>query len=346
MGQETHVRPLLESETRELNLAQRRQVWASEAVTATQEPMLVILMSVVLYFALVASPHSLPTMLVMVFLFSRLAGRIGQAQVAYQGVTLGEAAFWSLRESIELAESQAEPHDAGQDPPPLESGIAVEDVSFGYGPEPVLSGATLQIPAGKLVALVGPSGAGKTTIADLIVGLYRPQRGRILIDGVPLERLDIARWRNRIGYVPQEMFLFHDTIFENLTLGDHSIDRAAVEEALIAAGAWDFISRLPQGLDTVMGERGARLSGGQRQRVAIARALVRKPSLLVLDEVTTALDPRTESEICATLRNLRGSVTILAISHQSALKESADLVYRLEGGKAYEERVAGVIAIA
>jgi ATP-binding cassette, subfamily C, bacterial len=130
------------------------------------------------------------------------------------------------------------------------------------------------------------------------------------------------------------MFLFHDTLYNNLTVGDESVPESDVRDALAAAGALDFVERLPDGLQSVMGERGARLSGGQRQRIAIARALVRKPRLLILDEVTTSLDPATEASICDTLRGLRGKVTILAVSHQPAIMAAADIVYTIGGGNA------------
>jgi ATP-binding cassette subfamily C protein len=196
-----------------------------------------------------------------------------------------------------------------------------------------LNGVSLEIPAGGFVGIAGASGAGKTTIADLIIGLVHPQQGSILIDGVSLAEIDLTAWRKQVGYVPQEMFLFHDTIYNNVVLGDTSISRAEVEEAIRAAGAREFVSRLPDGIDTVIGERGGRISGGERQRIAIATALVRKPKLLVLDEVTTALDSKTEAEICATLRNLSGQVTIVAISHQPALMNEAHSLYRIEAGR-------------
>jgi ATP-binding cassette subfamily C protein len=203
----------------------------------------------------------------------------------------------------------------------------------------VLDDVSLEIPAGRLTALVGPSGAGKTSVADLVIGLVRPSRGAVLVDGVPLGRIDLRRWRSWIGYVPQELFLLHDTVFVNVTLGDPDLGPADVWRALREAGAAEFVERLPQGLDTVVGERGSLLSGGQRQRIAIARALVRRPRLLLLDEATTALDPETEAAVCASVARLRGEMTILAISHEPALVEMADRVWRIENGAA--KRVDG-----
>ena len=135
-----------------------------------------------------------------------------------------------------------------------------------------------------------------------------------------------------IGYVPQDTILLHDSIFSNVTLGETCFSKEDVEQALKAAGAWNFISEMPEGVQTVVGERGAKLSGGQRQRIAIARALVHRPQLLILDEATSALDPATEAAICQTLKELRGQLTILAISHQSALVEVADRVYQITAG--------------
>jgi len=135
-----------------------------------------------------------------------------------------------------------------------------------------------------------------------------------------------------IGYVPQETFLLHDTVLQNVTLGDANLTEADAEEALIAAGAWDFVKALPTGMHSSVGERGAALSGGQRQRIAIARALAHRPRLLILDEITSALDPDSEAAICCTLQWLRGQLTILAISHQPAIVQAAESVYRLERG--------------
>jgi ATP-binding cassette, subfamily C, bacterial len=302
-------------------------------VHATREPVLAVLLSIVLYAVLSTSPQSFASVLVIAFLFIRLAGQISQAQVYYQDLALGEAAFWSIHESIELANSQCESVRGTLPSPPLQDSLILDNVTFSYGGHSVLDRVCLEVPAGQFVALIGASGSGKTSIADLIAGLYWPDGGKILVDGVPLEEIDLATWRERIGYVPQDAFLLHDTTFQNIGMGDLSISRGDVEDALEAAGARAFAMQLPHGLDTVLGERGARLSGGQRQRVAIARALARRPRLLILDEVTAALDPETEAAICDTLQQLRGSVTILAISHQPAMMEVADIVCRLDHGR-------------
>jgi ATP-binding cassette subfamily C protein len=209
----------------------------------------------------------------------------------------------------------------------------MNSVSFAYAGRAVLNNVSIELPAGSFSALLGPSGSGKTTFADLLTGLLRPQRGDIWMDGVPLAQIDIRSWRGMIGYVPQENLLLHDTILKNITLGEETISASEVETALRAAGAWAFVAQMPKGVHSVVGERGSMISGGQRQRIAIARALVKRPKLLILDEATTALDPKTEKEICTTLQQLKGQITILAISHQTTVVECADWAYRLKDGE-------------
>jgi ATP-binding cassette, subfamily C, bacterial len=334
MAREAHLQPLLEAETRDLNLAQRRQVLASGVLSSFNEPLLVLVLALGLFAVMTFGTVSFGALLVMAFLFHRLVGRIQILQNHYQSLAVSESAFWSLFGSVRDAESHAERSRGHGEPPPLREGIEIEDVEFSYGDTKVLEGVSMQIPAGQFTTITGPSGAGKTTIADLLLGFYAPDAGAILIDGVPLSDIDLVAWRHMIGYVPQEMLLFHDSIMRNVTLGDDRITEREVEGALRKAGAWDeFVSGLPDGVHTVVGEHGARLSGGQRQRIAIARALVSNPRLLLLDEVTTALDPVTEAAICDTLRGLGGEVTIVSISHQPAMREVADVVYRLEHGQ-------------
>jgi ATP-binding cassette, subfamily C, bacterial len=332
MGREGQIQPLLETETRELNEAQRKQVLATGVMTAFQEPLLVLALAIGIYVAVSLGVVSFGALLVLAFMFQRLVSRIQILQTHYQSLAVSESAFWSLVTSVEAATAQAERVTGTVEPPLVEEGIEFRDVHFGFGSHRVLQGVSLTIPAGEFVAVEGPSGSGKTTLADLLLGFYQPDAGEIFVDGVPLSEINLGAWRRMIGYVPQEMLLFHSSIAENVTLGDASIPESDVIEALRAAGAWDFVSQMEDGIHTIAGEHGTRLSGGQRQRIAIARALVHKPRLLLLDEVTTALDPATERSICETLSALAGQVTVVAISHQTAMREVADAVVRLEHG--------------
>jgi len=332
MALERHVLPLLEAETEDYYRAQQKEVLASETLNSFQEPLMVGALAFGLFTVLSFTATPFAVVMVLSVLFYRLVGSMNQLQQRYAGMVVGENRFWSIMGHIDRAEAAVEHRPGKDNPPKLKEGIELRNVSFSYGEVPVLNGINLTIPAGSFVALLGPSGAGKTTLADLVIGLLRPTHGEILVDGVDLQKIDHVKWRGKLGYVPQDLLLFHDSILRNVTLGNEEIDRAEVERALRAAGAWRFVTTLPEGMDTVVGERGGRLSGGQRQRIAIARALVGKPQVLVLDEATTALDPDTEAEICQSLLALRGKVAILAISHQPAMREVADVSYEVNYG--------------
>ena len=332
MGRENLADGVLAAQTLELNAATRRLVVAREGRKAIQQPIIAILMAAGTYVGVVLWNLPMSTVLVLMILLSRVLFNFGKVQADYQDLVGYESFYWSLRRTLDEAAREVE-QLGGTVPPTLEREIAIEHVDFAYAGAPVLHDCSLQIPFGSFASIVGPSGAGKTTLIDLVVGLVRPQRGRILLDGVDLEEVELHAWRRMIGYVPQENLLLHDTVERNVTLGDAEVGPADVEYALRAAGAWPFIASLPEGVRTVVGERGARFSGGQRQRIMIARALAHRPRLLILDEATASLDPATEAAVCETLAGLRGQVTILAISHQRALVEAADRVYRLEKGR-------------
>jgi ATP-binding cassette subfamily C protein len=331
MARERQSDAVLTDTTRRLNRALQKQVLSKAALGSLQEPILTVFLVLLLYVALVYWNQSLTAMIAMVFFIGKILKQIEKIQKEYVNLAEYESAYWSLVEKIDKAREAREVL-AGDRHPSFKHAIRMDSVSFTYDTREVLKDVSLEIPAGSFVTLIGPSGSGKTTVADLLIGLLRPQKGDIWIDGVPLAQIDIRRWRAMIGYVPQENLLMHDTILKNITLGDETIGEIEVEKALRAAGAWDFVQDTAKGIHTIVGERGSVLSGGQRQRIAIARALVTHPHLLILDEATTALDPKTENEICATLATLKGGITILAISHQSALLENADLAYRVQGG--------------
>lgn len=335
MGSEGRVSKLLKWEIGSLEQSMRRVVAAREAMAAFQEPVAIIALAIGIYVLIDLWAGRLETLVVIAVLFSRTVQHINKIQKEQQALGDNLAALQFIQSILQGATGAEETRRSGV-APTFSGQIRLQNVEFAYDDNPVLREVTLTIPAGYLVVLTGPSGSGKTTIADLICGLLEPRSGEVLIDGRPLRDLDLPRWRQMIGYVPQETFLFHDTLFANVTLGDPAFKHQDVERALRAAGAWDFVKELPQGLDTIVGERGTRFSGGQRQRISIARALVRGPNLLVVDEATSAVDPKTEAAICETLRQLSGQVTILAISHQTRMIEAADLIYAVEGGTAHK----------
>ncbi len=333
MALEDLVVPILEHETEELNLAQRLRVQATEGLKLFQEPMITIFIAVGLWAALRLSDSPFSSVLILAFLFYRLLRMVNSVQTRFQTIVGGESAFFLLQATMAEAERQREQFTGTLPPPPLEKGVSLQDVVFRYDERPVLDGASFDVPAGSFVALIGPSGSGKTTAADILLGLYRPEEGEVFVDGVPLADIHLLSWRQKVGYVPQDTLLFNDTLLRNVTLGDERFTADDVEEALRSADAWDFVAARPEGLQVGVGEGGGKLSGGQRQRIAIARALLRRPKLLILDEATTSLDPETEQAICRTLEKLKGKVTIMAISHQRALREIADVVYFIEEGR-------------
>lgn len=340
MGRQALLGPLLVRETRLLDRSMRGEVISKEGLKALQEPLLVGGLAVGLYVALESWKLAPATLLMLGLLFVRTLSVANRVQKDYQVLAARESAYRSLRAAIREARSHHEPPHGGR-APRLEEGIRFEGVDLSYGETRVLREVSLEIPAGRITTLVGPSGAGKTSIADLAVGLVRPTHGVVRVDGVPLDELDREAWRRGIGYVPQEMLLIHDSILINVSLGEPGIGEKEVRRALQDAEAEGFVDRLPEGLHTRVGERGSLLSGGQRQRLAIARALVHRPRLLVLDEATTSLDPETEAALCRTVARLRGEMTILAISHQAALVGAADVVYRVQEGRVRREDAAG-----
>lgn len=333
MAREELADTVLATDAKKLNIALRKAVFSKAALPAVQEPMFTLLLAGCIFATMVLWQQPLSTLLILGLILVRVLDSLGKVQKEYQKVVAHESAYRSLQRTIDNASRTAEPSRGGT-PIHLTNHIRLVGVYQAYDESPVLTDLNLEIPAGSFTTLIGPSGAGKTTIVDVVTGLLHPQAGEVCIDDVPLSQIDVRHWRQQIGYVPQDNLLLHDTVLRNITLGDPALCPEDAEYALRAAGAWEFVESFPTGMETIVGERGMRLSGGQRQRIMIARALAHRPRLLILDEATTALDPQTEAAICATLRQLVGDMTILAISHQSALLDVADRVYRIEHGTA------------
>lgn len=220
--------------------------------------------------------------------------------------------------------------------------MVMDNIGFYYDntTEPVIAELTVSIPKGKTVAFVGSTGSGKTTLVDLIVGLLHPQEGNIRIDEKILDIDNARSWQQQIAYVPQEVFLFDDTVTRNIAIGlnDDEVDQARLEKAASIANVHDFIStELTDGYETVIGERGVRLSGGQRQRLGLARALYRHPNVLILDEATSALDSITEHAVIDALRESTKDLTIIVIAHRLSTVRHADCIYLLEHGRLVAE---------
>ncbi|NHM29250.1 ABC transporter ATP-binding protein [Neobacillus terrae] len=222
----------------------------------------------------------------------------------------------------------------------IKQGMECKDVYFRYNREQqtyALHKINLQFPANRLTAIVGRSGAGKSTLIDLLMGLNKPERGEVLIDGKALSSENLLSLRRSISYVPQDPFLFNATIRENLLIIDQNASEVQIWEALEFAEAAGFVRKLPNGLDTIIGERGIKLSGGERQRLVLARAILRKPSILVLDEATSALDTENESKIQEAIERLKGTMTIIVIAHRLSTIRNADQVVVLDQGEIIQQ---------
>jgi ATP-binding cassette subfamily C protein len=336
MARENLSEFMLEKKTKRLNKALQKQVLNKEILKAVQELMAMLFLAAGFYLLMVSWQMPLASVMVLAFLVARLLKQFNKVQERYQEMVIYESAYWSIKDTINNMIQEREILE-GQRSPSFEREIRLKNVNFTYEKESVLRDVSLRFPAGRITAITGSSGSGKTTIVDLIIGLLRPQKGEVWVDDLPLIEIDLKQWRRLIGYIPQETILLHDTVMNNITLGDPELTEQDVKGALQAAGAWDFVANMPQGIHSLVGERGGKLSGGQRQRIVIARAIVHKPKLLILDEATSALDPNSEAEVCETLRQLRGELTILAISHQTALAKIADKTYRISDGKIVAE---------
>jgi len=249
-----------------------------------------------------------------------------------QSLAAARRIFEVLDAPMEVVEgTQGQPFAVPQD------ALRFENVTFEYDPDvPVLHDVSLEVPAGHVVALVGPSGAGKSTMVDLVPRFLEPTQGRVSLDGVALEELDLASLRGNVGVVSQEVILFHDTVAANIAFGARGVSRERVVDAARTANAHEFIDALPKGYDTVIGERGLQLSGGQRQRLAIARAVLKNPPILILDEATSALDSESERAVQEAMQRLVVGRTTLVIAHRLSTIQAADRIVVLHEGRIIE----------
>jgi ATP-binding cassette, subfamily C, bacterial len=299
----------------------------------------VIILSVILFVSV--QVLSIPTagLLLLLFLFARVMPKFSNIQQSFQSFINMLPSYNRVMEMQRRCEAEAEPKTVGIKKFKLQHIIRFEQVSFSYDAQansPVISNLNLIIKAGETTAIVGPSGAGKSTIADLVMGLIAPNQGRIIVDGMELNPQGMKLWRDQIGYVPQDTFLFHDTLRTNLLWAKPDAKEEEINQSLKFAAAEEFVSGLFKGLDTILGDRGVLISGGERQRLALARALLRKPSLLILDEATSSLDSENEKRIQNAIAKLHGHMTILLISHRLSTIRGADMIHVIEEGRLVE----------
>jgi ABC-type multidrug transport system fused ATPase/permease subunit len=312
-----------------------REAWRHLYIAQTVGPAIVqaalLLLAVVGLAILVWSNASNPTAYVASILLLYRSSQYARAlQSAIQSLTIAGPFLARIDEQVEQFDTASEP--AGHDAMPALAEIGLCDVTFGYGDghAPVLDRVSMSIQRGEIVGLAGRSGAGKTTIVDLLLRLERPQHGELLLNGRPIEHVALASWRQAVALVPQEGVLLDDTVAANVRFLRDDIDDEAVIEALRATHVLDEVRALPGGLDAPVGERGDRLSVGQRQRICIARALAGHPELLILDEPTSALDPAAASVVCRTIASLRSTVTVVLVSHREDTLEICDRVIDLD----------------
>jgi ATP-binding cassette subfamily C protein len=277
-------------------------------------------------------------LLLLLLIYMRAMPRIQTIHLHYRNFINALPSFQNLIDLEARCLAAAEPPPAAIEPPVFRREIRLEGLSFSYrsGGVAALRDINLAIPAGRITAIVGPSGAGKSTLGDLLMGLYPPDSGRIMVDGVPLVLGAARAWREGIGYVANETSLFRLSVRENLLWARPGASEADLVDALRLAAAEDFVRALPQGLDTMVGERGTLLSQGERQRIALARALLRRPGLLILDEATNSLDYDNEARVLGAIEALRGGLTVVIVAHRLSAIRWADLIYVLEDGTVVE----------
>lgn len=302
-----------------------------------------ILIAVFIYIAVTMFNAQAAQLMLVIIIFSRLWPRVAGIQGSMEQLAATIPAFKAvkaLQHECRAARELGTGMKQEVSPLAIKHHLQCDHVYFRYNQNETtyaLQAINLVVPSNQMTAVVGRSGAGKSTLIDLIMGLNQPEKGKVMIDGMPLSDENLLSWRKAISYVPQDPFLFNASIRENLSLVKTDATEEQLWEALEFSSAAEFVEKLPDDLDTLIGDRGIKLSGGERQRLVLARAILRKPSILVLDEATSALDSENEAKIQGALDRLKGKMTIIVIAHRLSTIQNADQVIVLDEGKVVQK---------
>jgi ATP-binding cassette, subfamily C, bacterial len=298
----------------------------------------VIVLSIMVLFLIDVIKLPTASLLLLIYLFVRMIPQFSTIQHSYQYFINMLPAFENVKNLEKQCLDNSEDSKFKGNKIKLNKAIKLENISFSYQDKEyfAIDDLNLKISAGKTTAIVGSSGAGKSTVADLIMGLIKPDKGDITVDSISVTENYIGFLRDQIGYVAQDTFLFNDTIRFNLQLAQPKASEKDIFDALTMASANEFVMKLSEGLDTIIGDRGVKLSGGEKQRLALARALLRKPNLLILDEATSNLDSENEKKILKAIDDLHGEITILIIAHRLSTIKHADCIYLIDNGRILE----------
>ena len=295
------------------------------------------LIGVLLFVGAAIMGLELAVLLTLLFVLFRLAPRVTNINNSRHALAVAMASLQNVDTAIQ---STANPNVVSGETQfvGLETAIELQDLDFSYnGSSEVLKNINFTIEKGMTTAIVGASGAGKSTLMDLLLRYYDPVRGRVSVDGIDLKELDIASWRSAIGVVSQDIFLFNDTIANNIALGREGASQEGIIEAAGQAYAHDFITEFPLGYETLVGDRGLNLSGGERQRIALARAILSRPEILILDEATSSLDSESENLIRRYMRQIHGTCTMVVVAHRLSTIQDADKIVVLRDGEIAEQ---------
>ncbi len=332
MAAQDNLDQYLKKDISQIQNVKKKIITSTSILKNIQEPTIVLGASILIFYLFTTLETNQGSAILLILLFYRCLQKLLNLQIYYQTIAVSLPAFNFIMNIIAQADNAEEDVNSGNKINFNEI-LSIENLSFKYNDKTILDDISFNINSAEIVAIIGESGSGKTTIIDLISGLTKIQDGDIKIDGNSIEDLNLSYWRSQIGYVPQDPFIIHDSIANNVTLENNIYDNEDITWALEKSGSLEFVNLKSEGVEFNVGEHGSRLSGGQKQRLSIARAIIRKPKILILDEPTSALDQKSSKQIQDTLKQLQKDMTIIIITHQNELASIATKVIRINKGK-------------